>query len=162
PGERRSKPLLLRDLARFLVDQRMARRLALLVVDEAQNLSAAALGGGRVLSNLETGKSKLIQGGLIGQPSPRGGRSRPEREPPREGITVRYALLPLGADETAAYVNHRLRRAALGAPLQFPADVTTLIHQHSQGVPRKINIIADAILLFGYGEDRHVIDVDLT
>jgi hypothetical protein len=162
PGQGRSKPLLLRDLARFLVDQRMARRLALLVVDEAQNLSPAALEEVRMLSNLETEKSKLIQVVLIGQPNLRDVLATRELEQLRQRITVSYHLPPLGADETAAYVNHRLRRAAAGVPLQFPTDVTTLIHAHSQGVPRKINIVADAILLFGYGEDRHVIDRDLT
>jgi putative secretion ATPase (PEP-CTERM system associated) len=162
PGQGRSKPLLLRDLARFLVDQRMARRLALLVVDEAQNLSPAALEEVRMLSNLETEKSKLIQVVLIGQPNLRDVLATRELEQLRQRITVSYHLTPLGADETAAYVNHRLRRAAAAVPLQFPPEVTTLIHAHSQGVPRKINIIADAILLFGYGEDRHVIDRDLT
>jgi type II secretory pathway predicted ATPase ExeA len=162
PGQGRSKPLLLRDLARFLVDQRMARRLALLVVDEAQNLSPAALEEVRMLSNLETEKSKLVQVVLIGQPNLRDVLATPELEQLRQRITVSYHLRPLGADETAAYVNHRLRRAAAGVPLQFSPEVTSLIHANSQGVPRKINIIADAILLFGYGEDRHVIDRDLT
>src|SRR5436190_3522014 len=149
PGQGRSKPVLLRDLARFLVDQRMSRRLALLVVDEAQNLSQAALEEVRMLSNLETEKSKLIQVVLIGQPNLRDVLATRELEQLRQRITVSYHLPPLGADETAAYVNHRLRRAAAAVPLQFPQEVTTLIHAHSQGVPRKINIIADAILLFG-------------
>jgi putative secretion ATPase (PEP-CTERM system associated) len=162
PTPAHSKPMLLRDLARFLVDQRMARRLALLVVDEAQNLTPAALEEVRMLSNLETEKSKLIQVVLVGQPNLRDVLATPQLEQLRQRITVSYHLSPLGADETAAYVNHRLRRAALGTPLQFSPDVTALIHQHSQGVPRKINIIADAVLLFGYGEDRHVIDPDLT
>src|SRR5207248_3123593 len=62
---------------------------------------------------------------------------------------------------THAYVNHRLRRAAIGAPLEFSRAVADLIHVHSQGVPRKINVIADATLLFGYGEERRVVDLDL-
>src|SRR6185369_8163734 len=56
----------------------------------------------------------------------------------------------------------RLRRAAIGAPLEFSRGVTDLIHQHSEGIPRKINVIADAILLFGYGEERRIIDANLT
>ena len=126
PGQNRSKPILLRDLARYLVDQRMSRRLALLVVDEAQNLSPAALEEVRMLSNLETEKSKLIQVVLIGQPNLRDVLARPELEQLRQRITVSYHLSPLGADETAAYINHRLRRAALGTPLQFPPDVTAV------------------------------------
>jgi putative secretion ATPase (PEP-CTERM system associated) len=162
PGQGRSKPHLMRDLARYLVDQRMAGRLALLVIDEAQNLSLSALEEVRMLSNLETEKSKLIQIILVGQPNLRDLLARPELEQLRQRVTVSYHLQPLGADETAAYINHRLRRAAIGAPLEFSRDVTDLIHQSSEGIPRKINVIADAILLFGYGEERRSIDVDLT
>lgn len=161
PGQGRSKPHLLRDLARYLVDQRGAGRLALLVIDEAQNLSLPALEEVRMLSNLETEKSKLIQIVLIGQPNLRDLMGRPELEQLRQRVTVRYHLQPLDSEETCAYVNHRLRRAAIGAPLEFSRDVTDLIHLHSQGLPRKINVIADAVLLFGYGEERRVIDVDL-
>src|SRR5205823_8787935 len=161
PGQGRSKPHLLRDLARYLVEQRGAGRLALLVIDEAQNLSLPALEEVRMLSNLETEKSKLIQIVLIGQPNLRDLMGRPELEQLRQRVTVRYHLQPLDSEETCAYINHRLRRAAIGAPLEFTRDVTDLIHLHSQGLPRKINVIADAVLLFGYGEERRVIDVDL-
>jgi general secretion pathway protein A len=162
PGHGRSKPYLLHDLARFLVDQRTAGRLALLVVDEAQNLNPLALEELRMISNLETEKSKLIQILLVGQPSLRDLLAEPALEQLRQRVTVNYHLQPLDSAETAAYINHRLRRAALGTPLEFSRDVTHLIHRYSQGVPRKINVIADAVLVFGYGEDRRTIDVDLT
>jgi general secretion pathway protein A len=162
PGQARSKPHILHDLARFLVEQRSAGRLALLLIDEAQNLSLAALEEVRMLSNLETEKSKLIQIALIGQPNLRDVLARPELEQLRQRVTVSYHLQALDSFETAAYVNHRLRRAALGAPLEFSRDVTDLIHLHSQGIPRKINVIADAVLLFGYGEEQRLITVDLT
>ncbi|MGE3520783.1 MAG: XrtA/PEP-CTERM system-associated ATPase, partial [Vicinamibacterales bacterium] len=162
PGADRSKPLLLRDLARYLVEQRGAGRLALLVIDEAQNLSLAALEEVRMLSNLETEKSKLIQIALVGQPSLREVLNRPELEQLRQRVTVSYHLQALDTAETAAYVNHRLRRAAVGAPLELSRDVTDLIHLHSRGIPRKINVIADAVLLFGYGEEQRTIGVDLT
>ena len=162
PGVGRSKPYLLRDLARYLVDQRAAGRLALLVIDEAQNLSMSALEEVRMLSNLETEKSKLIQIVLVGQPNLRDLLGRPELEQLRQRVTVSYHLEALDAEETSAYVNHRLKRAAIGAPLEFSRDVTDLIHLHSQGIPRKVNVIADAVLLFGYGEEQRVITVDLT
>jgi general secretion pathway protein A len=162
PGQARSKPYLIRDFARYLVEQRAAGRLALLVIDEAQNLSLPALEEVRMLSNLETEKSKLIQIALIGQPNLRDVLARPELEQLRQRVTVSYHLQALDAPETAAYVNHRLRRAAIGAPLEFPRDVTDLIHLHSRGIPRKINVIADAILLFGYGEEQRTVTVDLT
>jgi general secretion pathway protein A len=162
PGHGRSKPYLLHDLGRFLVDQRAAGRFALLVVDEAQNLNPAALEELRMISNLETEKSKLIQILLVGQPSLRDLLEEPALEQLRQRVTVNYHLQPLDSAETAAYINHRLRQAALGTPLEFSRDVTHLIHRYSQGVPRKINVIADAVLVFGYGEDRRTIDVDLT
>lgn len=162
PGHGHSKPHLLRDLARFLVDQRTAGRLALLVIDEAQNLSTSALEEVRMLSNLETEKSKLIQIILVGQPNLRDVLSGRELEQLRQRVTVSYHLQALDASETAAYIGHRLRRAALGAPLELSREVTDLIHLHSQGLPRKINVIADAVLLFGYGEEKRVITADLT
>jgi putative secretion ATPase (PEP-CTERM system associated) len=162
PAPEQSKPVLLRDLARFLVEQRAMGRLALLVIDEAQNLSLAALEEVRMLSNLETEKSKLIQIALIGQPNLRDLLQRPELEQLRQRVTVSYHLNALDSVDTAAYVNHRLRRAAIGAPLEFSRDVTDLIHLHSEGIPRKINVIADAVLLFGYGEEQRTISVDLT
>ena len=157
----RSKPQLLRELARFLVDQRTAGRLPLLIIDEAQNLSHAALEEVRMLSNLESEKSKLIQIILVGQPNLQEALARPEFEQLRQRVTVRYHLRALDQGETGAYINHRLRKAAIGAPLVFTQEVTDLIGQASQGVPRKINVIADAVLLFGYGEDKHVIDAPL-
>ena len=157
----RSKPLLLRDLAQYLVDQRLAGRLVLLVIDEAQNLSQAALEELRMLSNLETEKSKLLQIVLVGQPDLRDKLSAPDLEQLRQRITVSYHLMPLDAEETANYINHRLRRAALGTPPEFPRDVTDLIHARSRGVPRIVNVICDATLVFGYAEERRDIDLPL-
>jgi general secretion pathway protein A len=157
-----SKPVLLRALAAFLVQQREAGKLTLLVIDEAQNLTPATLEEIRMLSNLETEKSKLLQIIMIGQPELRETLAQPKLEQLRQRITVSYHLQPLDAGETASYVNHRLKRAALGAPLEFPRAVTDLIHTRSRGVPRIINIIADATLLFAYGVDRRDIDVAIT
>ena len=157
----RSKPLMLRDLAQYLVDQRLAGRLVLLVIDEAQNLSVAALEELRMLSNLETEKSKLMQIVLVGQPNLRDKLASAELEQLRQRITVSYHLAPLDPAETANYVNHRLRRAALGPPLEFPREVTDAAHSRSRGVPRIINVICDAALVFGYAEERRQIDLPL-
>lgn len=157
----RSKPLLLRDLAQYLVDQRLAGRLVLLVIDEAQNLTQAALEELRMLSNLETEKSKLLQIVLVGQPSLRSKLAAPALEQLRQRITVSYHLAALDADETANYINHRLRRASTGAPLEFPPDVTDVVHLRSRGIPRVINVICDAALVFGYAEERRQVDMTL-
>ncbi len=157
-----SKPVLLHRLAEFLVAQRQAGRLTLLVIDEAQNLSLPALEEIRMLSNLETEKSKLVQIIMIGQPELREKLALPQLKQLRQRITVSYHLMPLDPDETANYVNHRLRRAALGPAIEFPRQVTDLIHSRSRGVPRIINVIADATLLFAYGLDRRNIDSGIT
>ncbi len=157
----RSKPLLLRDLSQYLVDQRIAGRLVLLVIDEAQNLSLAALEELRMLSNLETEKSKLLQIILVGQPNLRDKLAAPELEQLRQRVTVSYHLPPLDAEETGRYINHRLRRAALGTPMEFPRDATDMIHARSRGVPRIINVICDAALVFGYAEERRTFDETL-
>jgi len=157
----RGKPLLLRDLAQYLVDQRLAGRMVLLVIDEAQNLSVQALEELRMLSNLETEKSKLLQIVLVGQPNLRDKLAAPELEQLRQRITVSYHLTPIDPDETENYINHRLRRAALGAPLEFPRAVTDIVHLRSRGVPRIINVICDATLVFGYAEERRQIERSL-
>src|SRR5919112_6225609 len=157
----RSKPVMLRDRAQYLVDQRLAGRLILLVIDEAQNLSLAALEELRMLSNLETEKSKLLEIVLVGQPDLRDKLLAPALEQLRQRITVSYHLAPLDPAETANYINHRLRRAAVGAALEFPRDVTDAVHARSRGVPRIINVICDAALVFGYAEERRQIDLEL-
>jgi len=154
----KSKALMLRDLSQFLVDQRVGGRMVLLVIDEAQNLSRAALEELRMLSNLETEKSKLLQVVLVGQPDLRDTLGTPDLEQLRQRITVSYHLTPLDIDDTAAYINHRLRRAALGAPMEFPREATDLIHARGRGVPRIINVICDAAFVFGYAEDRRIFD----
>jgi putative secretion ATPase (PEP-CTERM system associated) len=162
PGQGRSKPYLIRDLAQFLVDERKAGRLALLIIDEAQNLSVSALEEVRMLSNFETEKSKLVQIVLVGQPNLRDLLARHDLEQLRQRVTVSYHIEPLTADETHAYVNHRLRHASIAAPLTFSRPVTDVIHANSRGVARTINVIADAVLLYGYGSDKRVIDLELT
>jgi general secretion pathway protein A len=156
-----SKPQMIRDFARFLVEAKASGRNCLLVVDEAQNLSTTALEEMRMLSNLETDKTKLLQLMLVGQPSLRERLSRPELEQLRQRVSVSHHLTALDREDTAAYIRHRLHRAAIAAPVEFPPGVSDLVHQRSGGLPRAINVIADAILLYGYGEERRSIDLAL-
>lgn len=156
-----TKPAMLRELARLLIEQRASGRRVVAVIDEAQNLSREALEELRMLSNLETEKSKLIQIVLVGQPDLRDALDDPSLEQLRQRVTVRYHIDPLEEGETALYINHRLKRAALGAPLEFPPDVTRVVHARSGGVPRLINVICDAVLLCGYAEESHQIDLPL-
>ncbi len=154
----KSKPMLLRELADFLVLQRTHGRASLLVVDEAQNLSIQALEEIRLLSNLESEKSKLLQIILAGQPNLRDTIDSPVLEQLRQRITVNYHLTPLDAADTEAYINYRLEHAATGAPPRFTSDAAALIHDRSGGVPRIINVICDAALIYGYAEEQRSLD----
>src|SRR5262249_31948361 len=116
----------------------------------------------RMLSNFETEKSKLIQIVLVGQPGLRDLLARHDLEQLRQRVTVTYHIDPLTSEDTHAYVNHRLRHASVGAPITFSRPVTEVIHTYSRGVARTINVIADAVLLYGYGRDTRVIDLELT
>jgi putative secretion ATPase (PEP-CTERM system associated) len=154
----KSKPVLLRDLGQFLCEQRAQGRRPLLIIDEAQNLTAAALEEVRLLSNLETEKSKLLQILIVGQPNLRDMLAAPELEQFRQRVAVSYHLSPLDSAETAAYIDFRLRHAAIGEPPRFPTDASAEVHRRSRGVPRVINMICDAALLCGYAEDKRHID----
>jgi general secretion pathway protein A len=154
----KTKPALLRKLGEFLCEQRASNRRPLLIIDEAQNLTAAGLEEVRLLSNLETEKSKLLQILIVGQPNLREVLAAPELEQFNQRVAVSYHLTSLDASETAAYIDFRLRRASIGEPLRFPADAAASVHRRSAGIPRVINLICDAALLFGYAEDQHHID----
>ena len=154
----RSKPALLRVLGQFLVQQRAEGRRPLLLIDEAQNLGPQALEEVRLLSNLETEKSKLLQILVAGQPNLREMIASPNLEQFRQRVAVSYHLTALDAPDTAAYINYRLEHAAIGEPPRFPPDAADLVYRRSGGVPRLINVICDAALVFGYAEERRTID----
>ena len=115
-----------------------------------------------MLSNLETEKSKLIQIVLVGQPDLHDMLNEPRA---RAAAAARHGQLPPARRSIPARrpptSTTGLRKAAIGAPLVFPPEVTDLIGAASGGLPRKINVIADAVLLFGYGEDKRAIDAAL-
>ncbi|MDC8757431.1 ExeA family protein [Janthinobacterium fluminis] len=127
-----------------------------LIIDEAQNLSAEVLEQLRLLTNLETSERKLLQIILIGQPELRAMLARPELEQLAQRVIARYHLGSLSAGECAGYIAHRLAVAVAGAtgPAPFPPRLMGLIHQLSQGVPRRINLLCDRALLGAYVENR--------
>lgn len=131
-------------------------RRTILVVDEAQNLSPAVLEQVRLLTNLETAKQKLLQIILIGQPELRELLARNDLRQLAQRITGRYHLEPLTRDETAQYIEHRLRVAgALGEV--FDSGAKREVFKLSQGVPRLVNVICDRALLGAYAlESRRV------
>ena len=135
-------------------------RRTILVVDEAQNLAPAVLEQVRLLTNLETAKQKLLQIILIGQPELRDLLARNDLRQLAQRITARYHLEPLSRDETAAYIEHRLKVAgALGEV--FDDGARKEVFRLSQGVPRLINVICDRALLGAYARESRRINSKL-
>jgi general secretion pathway protein A len=128
-----------------------------LIVDEAQNLSPGILEQVRLLTNLETPKQKLLQIILIGQPELRTLLANADMRQLAQRVTGRYHLEPLGPEDTAKYLEHRLKVAGGSGGIFAPAAVRE-IYRHSKGVPRLINIVADRTLLAAYTQDTRSID----
>jgi general secretion pathway protein A len=125
-----------------------------LIIDEAQNLSAAVLEQLRLLTNLETSERKLLQIILIGQPELRAMLARPELEQLAQRVIARYHLGSLTAGETASYIRHRLAVAGSSAQTPFAPRLMAHIHALSKGVPRRINLLCDRALLGAYVENQ--------
>jgi len=125
---------------------------SVLIIDEAQNLSADVLEQLRLLTNLETNERKLLQIVLIGQPELRLLLARPEMEQLAQRVIARYHLGALSEGETAKYVGHRLAVAGLTGAMPFDRGAMRRICRHSRGVPRRINLLADRALLGAYAE----------
>jgi len=143
-------------LNQHLLGAHAAGRRTVLVVDEAQNLAPAVLEQVRMLTNLETAKQKLLQIILIGQPELRELLDRNDLRQLAQRITGRYHLEPLTREESAQYVEHRLRVAgALGEVIDNAAKKE--VFRLSQGVPRLINVICDRALLGAYSQDSRII-----
>jgi len=129
-----------------------------LIIDEAQNLSADVLEQLRLLTNLETHERKLLQIMLIGQPELRGMLARPELEQLAQRVIARFHLDALSEAETLQYVRHRLVVAGLKGPLPFDRAACRRIHKLSRGLPRRINLLCDRALLGAYGQGRDRVD----
>jgi general secretion pathway protein A len=127
-------------------------RRVIVIVDEAQNLSAEVLEQVRLLTNLETATQKLLQIILIGQPELRELLDRTDLRQLAQRITGRYHLNPLAKPETEQYVRHRLRVAGASGEIFTPTALAE-VHRVSSGVPRVINVVCDRALLGAYTED---------
>jgi len=143
----------------FLMQNFAAGRNAVLMIDEAQNLSHKVLEQIRMLSNLETVREKLIQIILLGQPELRRLLALPSLRQLNERITVRYDLKPLAREDVRRYIEHRLIKAGGDkSSSPFTTGSYDLIYRLSRGIPRRINAICDRALLIAYGQDLRTID----
>ena len=152
-GRRGSLKALVDALNAYLLEAYAQGLRVVLIIDEAQNLGVEALEQVRLLTNLETDTQKLLQIVLLGQPELRDLLAREDLRQLAQRITARFHLTPLDANEIEHYLRHRYAVAG-GQRFPFTKLAVKRIHQHSGGVPRLANIIAERALLAGYAHDE--------
>ena len=145
-------------LNEFLLRTHAVGQNNVLIIDEAQNLSADVLEQLRLLTNLETSERKLLQIILIGQPELREMLARPELEQLAQRVIARFHLQALSQAETEQYLRHRLGVAGLSGPLPFDDAACRRIHKLARGVPRRINLLCDRALLGAYAQGHRSVD----
>lgn len=143
----------------FLIDHYARDYRVVLIVDEAQDLSIETLEEIRLLSNLQTAKDYLLQIILVGQPELRHKLSHPRMVQLAQRIAVHYYLASLTEKETELYIQHRLEIASGKKDIQniFTENALKVIFQHTQGIPRLINLLCDACLVYAYADEVSLI-----
>jgi len=154
-----SKAKALNVLYEFLIDKFSKGRNVLLVIDEAQNLSDEVLEEIRMLSNLQTDEEMLLQIMIVGQPELRKKISDPRLEQFAQRIAVSYHLSAMTLLETGKYIAHRIHKAG-GNPGLFSRNAVEKIYDASMGIPRTINLLCDASLVYGYADEKQAIGPD--
>ncbi len=157
PADSTSVKTMVDILNRYLLDSHARGRRTVLIIDEAQNLSADVLEQVRLLTNLETATRKLLQIILIGQPELRELLARDEMRQLAQRVTARYHLAPISREETDAYIRHRLQICGTSKVL-FNKSAVDRIQQLSGGIPRLINVLCDRAMLGAYVESRPFVD----
>jgi general secretion pathway protein A len=160
PSARDSIKALTDALNLFLLQNHSRGRRTILIVDEAQNLDRDVLEQVRLLTNLETAKQKLLQIILIGQPELREMLAGNDLRQLAQRITGRYHLEPLSREETAAYLEHRIKVAG-GVGRLFADAARREIYRLSGGIPRMVNVIADRALLGAFTAEAHQVTPEI-
>ncbi len=140
-------------LNRYLIDRFQDGLQTMVVIDEAQNLSPELLEEIRMLSNLETPRSKLLQLVLVGQPELASRLARTDLRQLRQRVEFFHRIRPLNERETAAYVRKRLLIAGHETGEIFTRRALRAVYRHSRGIPRVINVICDNALLTAYARE---------
>jgi general secretion pathway protein A len=153
--ENASKADLLTRLERFLRACDQEGRRALLIVDEAQNLTPRTVEELRMLSNFQADDKPLLQTFLLGQPEFRTTLHSPSMSQLRQRVIASYHLGPMDAAETQAYIEHRLATVGWNGDPSFTAGAHAAIFGYTGGIPRKTNTLCDRLLLMGYLEEMH-------
>lgn len=160
-GNFNSKFELVAALNEFLLAESSQGHNVVIIIDEAQNLTADQLENIRLLSNIETEKEKLLQIVLVGQPELQKKLHLPELRQLNQRISVRYHIQPLSKKETCDYIYHRLKLAAntpnASMLVQFTNPAMRGIYRRTRGTPRMINILCDRLLLSGFVNGTYLI-----
>lgn len=151
---RMKKAELLATLNQFLIEQYAAGRKVVLIVDEAQNLTNRVLEEIRMLSGIETTKEKVLRIILAGQPELSDKLDAPELVQLVQRVRLRFHLTALSAEDTRAYVLHRLDVAGAQGRQIFTNDTHAVIYRYSGGVPRLVNTLCDTALMGAYALER--------
>ncbi len=158
PGEDKTDNL--NALNEFLIDVYASGRQALLIIDEAQNLTPDAIEEVRMLSNLQTESKTLLQIVMVGQPELKVKLEHPSMRQVAQRIAVRYHLTGLNREDTDRYISYRLETAG-GRPDLFTEAAVDLIFRLSKGIPRAINLACQAALVYGFAEEAQRISQDV-
>jgi general secretion pathway protein A len=146
-------------LNEFLLETASGGGNAVVIIDEAQNLSPRALEMLRLLSNLETEKEKLLQIIMVGQPELKDKLQLPELRQLNQRVIVRYHLDPLDLKETGAYIQSRLFVAGGSGTVSFTGEAVEGVYEGSSGIPRMINIICDRALTAAFIAEKRTVDI---
>lgn len=155
-----SKADVLMALEAYLVNQTSQGRRCLLIVDEAQNLTAKAVEELRMLSNFQFGQQALLQTFLVGQPEFRAILQSPTMQQLRQRVTATCHIGPMDKDETRGYVEHRLKCAGSAGRPSFDDLAFEAIFKASGGIPRRINLTCDRLLLLGFLGNKDAFGVE--
>jgi general secretion pathway protein A len=161
PCEGQSKSQLLQRLYNWLLDRYRAGETAVLVVDEAQNLTDEVLEEIRMLTNLETFTEKLLQIVLVGQPELEQRLKQPQLRQLRQRLTLRAKTHPLNLEETRSYVVQRLRIAGSNGEPIFDSDSILALFRYSQGIPRIVNLLCEHCLVSAFVDQKKTVAVDV-
>ena len=153
------KSQLLSTLEAFLIGQASHGKRCLLVVDEAQNLSPRAVEELRMLSNYQLGTQSLLQSFLVGQPEFKRMLQRPEMEQLRQRVAATCHIGPMDLEDTQHYIEHRLKCAGATDRPAFETGAFEAIFDVTRGIPRRINLLCDRLLLLGFLENRSTLGV---
>ena len=159
--EEHTKDVLLGKFYNFLIEQAKQSCPVVVIFDESQNIDISVLEEIRMLSNMETEKTTLVQLVFVGQPELRETFLLPKFRQLKQRISVAYHITPLDRDNTEAYINHRLQVAGADGRLIFTQSACDTIYAYSSGVPRLINVACDAALLAGYVDEKKVLDENI-